>query len=333
MKNNKCGIVRDLLPLYIDGVTSEESTEMVKTHIESCKACREIYASMKDESLENAVFSETESVMGKHRRKERLFAMKLGLVLAAAFMIPFMIGLLYMAGTGRVRLIDVLVTASGILLAAILILVPMMSKEKKLVKTILFGTAGILLVEMFTMISEGSGINFVTVWIGTIFGLSIPLFPVMLYAIELKKPWKDNKGFVILSWDTIWLFLTCIVNSAGSQQDRRESLGAVIYFVIFIWIIFLICRYYKGSALQKLAFSLIATGLFFGLGNDVFAWIFGEKHAFYLAKADLSLLFNGGGHGGNEVFNASICLFTMLSTFIFAAIMFAADYVIKKKRK
>ena len=333
MKNNRCGIVRDLIPLYIDGVCSEESTEMVRNHIENCKECRDIYESMKDESIEASVYNETEKVIGRHRQKERMFAMKLGLLLAAAFMIPFMIGLLYMAGTGSVRFIDILVTASGILLAATLILVPVMSKKKKLVKTILFSTAGILLVEMFAIISEGGSTNFVTVWISTIFGLSIPLLPVIIYGIELKKPWKDNRGFIILAWDTIWLFLTCIVNSFGNLQGIRESLGTAAYFMVLIWLIFLICRYYKGSALQKFAFSSIFTGLFFGLGNDVFSWLFDGRHEFYLAKADLSLFFNGGVHMGSEVFNASICLLIMLISLALALMIFAVDYLFKGKRK
>ncbi|MCD7748093.1 MAG: zf-HC2 domain-containing protein [Firmicutes bacterium] len=43
MKN--CDIVRDLLPLYIDHETSEESSEMIKEHLAECEECREIYKS------------------------------------------------------------------------------------------------------------------------------------------------------------------------------------------------------------------------------------------------------------------------------------------------
>ncbi len=43
MKN--CEIVRDLLPLYIDHETSEETSEMIKEHLAECEECREIYRS------------------------------------------------------------------------------------------------------------------------------------------------------------------------------------------------------------------------------------------------------------------------------------------------
>ena len=38
-----CDIVRDLLPLYHDGVVSETTADTVKRHIEQCEACRKEY--------------------------------------------------------------------------------------------------------------------------------------------------------------------------------------------------------------------------------------------------------------------------------------------------
>lgn len=35
----KCEIIRDLLPLYADGLTSEESNRLIEEHIESCSEC------------------------------------------------------------------------------------------------------------------------------------------------------------------------------------------------------------------------------------------------------------------------------------------------------
>lgn len=41
-----CNIVRDLLPLYHDGVCSEESRTAVEEHLTNCAACRQILADM-----------------------------------------------------------------------------------------------------------------------------------------------------------------------------------------------------------------------------------------------------------------------------------------------
>lgn len=35
-----CNIIRDLLPLYVDNVLSEESTELVEAHIQECEMCK-----------------------------------------------------------------------------------------------------------------------------------------------------------------------------------------------------------------------------------------------------------------------------------------------------
>ena len=41
MKDVSCEVIRDLLPLYEDGAASEESQELVRTHLKDCPACRE----------------------------------------------------------------------------------------------------------------------------------------------------------------------------------------------------------------------------------------------------------------------------------------------------
>ena len=41
-----CDIVRDLLPLYADGLCSEESRKAVEEHLKSCEACRSFYEAM-----------------------------------------------------------------------------------------------------------------------------------------------------------------------------------------------------------------------------------------------------------------------------------------------
>ena len=42
-----CGIIKDILPLYIDEVCTPESTEIVETHLSECTACKNLYNTMK----------------------------------------------------------------------------------------------------------------------------------------------------------------------------------------------------------------------------------------------------------------------------------------------
>lgn len=53
---NECNIIRDILPLYIDEIVSEDTISFVEEHLEKCAACRAELESMKaPNALEKAV--------------------------------------------------------------------------------------------------------------------------------------------------------------------------------------------------------------------------------------------------------------------------------------
>lgn len=77
----QCDIVRDLMPLCIDGAASAESTKYVEEHIAECEECKAYYEKMKavipkqegtEEGQEQAEFNEAAELMKlKHRRRVR----------------------------------------------------------------------------------------------------------------------------------------------------------------------------------------------------------------------------------------------------------------------
>ena len=48
MNKIPCEVIRDLLPSYIDKLTSETTNQVIRTHLEECSECRAVYASMSD---------------------------------------------------------------------------------------------------------------------------------------------------------------------------------------------------------------------------------------------------------------------------------------------
>lgn len=48
MNKISCNIIRDILPLYVDEVVSEDTRAMVAEHLEQCGECRKQYESMKN---------------------------------------------------------------------------------------------------------------------------------------------------------------------------------------------------------------------------------------------------------------------------------------------
>lgn len=47
----KCNIARDLFPLYLDGLCSEETRKQLEEHMESCENCRQLKQSVEQESV------------------------------------------------------------------------------------------------------------------------------------------------------------------------------------------------------------------------------------------------------------------------------------------
>ncbi|MDO4864175.1 MAG: zf-HC2 domain-containing protein [Ruminococcus sp.] len=80
----KCEIIRDLLPVYCDGLASEETREEVNKHIEDCEDCRERLRLMR-EAVPEVPKADIEP-MKKIKRSLRLrLALVIGMVLIVLF--------------------------------------------------------------------------------------------------------------------------------------------------------------------------------------------------------------------------------------------------------
>lgn len=72
--NISCKIIKDLLPLYHDGVCSEESKNMVEEHLKQCESCRNELQAMNSElpltnRAENLAEAEVVQKLSKSWRK------------------------------------------------------------------------------------------------------------------------------------------------------------------------------------------------------------------------------------------------------------------------
>ena len=89
----KCNIVRDLLPLYCDKLTSADSNEEIEKHLHECEECSAVYESMNKK--EDIIKTPDKDVKPLKKAKKRItlraFAIFFGAlaVLAAAFVFIF----------------------------------------------------------------------------------------------------------------------------------------------------------------------------------------------------------------------------------------------------
>ena len=75
-----CEIIKDLLPLYIDGVCSDESRKAVEEHLAECDECKAFFAEMKqdeitvDEQHEDIKIRSLKNIRKRILQRQLLFA-------------------------------------------------------------------------------------------------------------------------------------------------------------------------------------------------------------------------------------------------------------------
>ncbi|MBR3955022.1 MAG: zf-HC2 domain-containing protein [Clostridia bacterium] len=75
--NMDCDIIRDLLPLYAENMTSEKSNHAVKEHLAACTACRQYLHELKDEATAFPAFAQSIKPLKKIQIKLLLIAVLL----------------------------------------------------------------------------------------------------------------------------------------------------------------------------------------------------------------------------------------------------------------
>ena len=90
-----CEIVRDLLPLYYDGVVSEETSAAIKEHLDCCPDCRKEYndlsADLPIEMSEPSTKNKFMDMM-RHQKRKRLLITILAVIIVCALLVAAYFG-------------------------------------------------------------------------------------------------------------------------------------------------------------------------------------------------------------------------------------------------
>lgn len=89
----KCSIIRDLLPLYCDNLTSADSNEEIENHLRNCTECTEIYENISNEEI---IMTENDKNIKPLKKVKKQFLIRLicgilgtAVVLFGVFMFVF----------------------------------------------------------------------------------------------------------------------------------------------------------------------------------------------------------------------------------------------------
>lgn len=271
-----CEIVRDLLPLYLDGIASAQSSLMVEAHLSECSECSALFAQMKSSELEAEVREERTDVIAKQRKVFKRKSALAGCVLAGIFMIPILACLIVNLATGA-GLTWFFIVLAALLVAASLTVVPLMMPANKSLWTLATFTASLILLLGVCCIYTG-GQWFFVASTSSLFGIGMLFLPFAVRSRPLSGVLKSQKGLAVMAADTVLygLMMLSIGCYTKAPDFFRISAAISLPLLAFAWAMFALIRYAGNNGWIKagLCTSLCGAFAFFAdpLINRLLGW-------------------------------------------------------------
>ena len=204
-KKLSCAVVQDLLPLYVDGVCSDESKRLVEAHLAECADCRALCTALKESEAEALFQADTKTMLKDHAKRQSKLALAMG-VLIAVFLTATMGVMLYVTLRGWSDWQTTVTVGASLLLLAGLTAVPLLAKTKRTTKAIVFSTLALVAVIYCEEIlfSNDGWMEILQVITAVIFTISLFGFPFVVRQADLPMPLCNHKLFITLLWDSLW---------------------------------------------------------------------------------------------------------------------------------
>ena len=287
-KFNECDVVQDLLPLYYDNACTSASKKIVEQHLMTCEKCKKTYEALRNTTIDTVIKNEAEGILERHAKKERNMAYKAGIMIALILMVPVVVTFIVSMSSGGGLGVFAVLTASMLLVASLSV-VPLLSTQRRMTKSILASVIALLLIFFFVDRMNGGG-EFVLWTIPTIFGLSIVFFPLVIRNITLPPILSDKKALITLRWDTLWLFLTIfeVCNHSGDIEGMRTGYTVSLILMTGVWLVFLVARYLPVNVWIKAGIILIISCIWMAFTNDVYAYFAEHKKQLTILSTNFS---------------------------------------------
>lgn len=268
MKMN-CNVIRDLLPLYADQICSDESKKLVEEHLAECGDCSTLLGQMHSMEIETHLRAETGDVL---RHQASFFKRKsavIGAVIAGIFMIPILVCLIVNLATGAALDWFFIVLAS-LIMAASLIVVPLVMPENKLLWTLGTSTASLLLL-LGVICIYTQGRWFFIAASSVLLGFSVCFLPFAVYTRPLRGLIGSRKGLTVMTSATLFFGLMMLSIGLYTKSTEFRTIVPVVSLpiLVFVWLLFLLIRYTKLGGLLKAGICTVSIGVF-GFFADYF---------------------------------------------------------------
>jgi len=260
-----CDLISDLLPLYKDEICSEASRKIVEEHLAECQDCKKILNSLNDITIDEKIVKEKEEVIGTQAKFFKRKSALAGSIIGLIFSIPILVCLIVNLATGA-GLTWFFIVLAGILVAASLIIVPLMLRENRMFMTMASFTASVILLLGVVCIYTG-GNWFLVAASSTLFGLTMVFAPFIAYRRPVTAYLKNNKGLAIMGayTATFILMMLFIGLHVGLSEFFPIAFAISMPLVGMCWAIFAIVRYVRMNSAVKTGLSIASVGVLSGI--------------------------------------------------------------------
>jgi len=326
--NISCEIIRDLLPLYHDGVCNEDSKKLVETHIHECTSCAAMLEKIRDNTLDNRFTQERRDVVEHHTRAVKRKSFITGISIASVLAIPVLVSLIVNLATNQ-GLDWFFIVLTSLMLFASITVVPLVFEKDRGIWTLGCFTASLMILLLTIAIYSGGNWFFVTTT-PIIFGLSICFAPYVLSKLPLKGFTAYHKGFLSMAINTLLLFAVIIVSGIHAQvsSDYWGTAFSITFVCLLLpWSLFLTIRYAKLGVLVKIGLCFVLNSLFLSVIVNAIDWIL--TGAWYNRFAGANLLV----WGDISTLNANIHLLILLTGLVVGGILIAIGLIRKSIKR
>lgn len=273
MKIN-CNVIRDLLPLYADQICSNESKELVDEHLAECGNCSALLRQIQNTEIETDLKTEADNVLHHQADFFKRKSAVIGTAIAGIFMIPILVCLIVNLATGAALDWFFIVLAS-LIVAASLIVVPLVMPENKFLWTLgTFTSSLLLLFGVICIYTHGKW--FFIASSSVLLGFSVCFLPFAVCTRPLKTLIGNQKGLVVMTSSTLFFGLMMLSIGLYTKSSDFRRIAPVISLPILalIWILFLFIRYTQIEALVKAGICTSIIGAFsFFADSLINTWI------------------------------------------------------------
>lgn len=257
--DNACDVVRDLLPLYVDGVCSDASREMIDGHIGTCSACADVLARLRNSACEDSLRRETANVLAPRRWRNRVFAVSCAL--AAFLCLPACLVATMGRGPGTdYPLSWLLLLAPSLLVVLAATLLPLRCRRYTGRWTLLGYTASLLLLMMACVLYTTAGAAHVTAEMVLFAAGAVLLYlfsaavllPWALKELPLKGRFAGRKVLAAVVWDVTFALLLALC-AALALPGRYPAALAVASAALAALTALTVAVLLRGLKMDKLA--------------------------------------------------------------------------------